>query len=955
VVTMAGGLKLQLLGGASVTLDGSALAGLRYAKSKALLCYLALSGRPHSREALASLFWGESLDKDARHSLRTVLSKLHEALPLHLIVGRDSVTFNRESSYSLDVEAFLARLYKADAGALGEAVGLYRGDLLEGFNVRDAPAFEEWLAGERERLRQLALQALYNLAVYHGERENYDAGIDALTRLLGLEPWREDAHRQLMLMLTLSGQKDAALAQYRRCRQVLADELGLEPTAETTGLYERIQKDELALRPPRHNLPLLHTALLGRHEELRRVAELLATHRLVTLCGAGGVGKTSLALQAAREALEDFPDGVFFVPLAALADAELVTTAIAQALEVRDAAGQPLLERLKASLQGRKVLLVLDNFEHLLQAAPVVSELLASCPELKVVVTSREVLNLRGEFELEVPPLAVPDLRHIPGPEELLAYPAVALFCERAKAVKPDFRLTDENAATVAIICVRLDGLPLAIELAAARVKFMSLEALLSRLVGANGRLPLLTGGARDLPAHQRTLRSTIAWSYELLEPDLKLLFARLAVFLGSFSLEAAEEVCGAPTLDLDIFEGVTRLVNKSLLRCEELGEEVRFRMLETLREYGLERLKESGEETAVRDRHAEHYEAFVKKAAPELVRAEQANWLDRLEREHENLRAALGWYLAQAQADKVIHTGWALWRYWWVHGQPSEGQSWLERALVMGEHLSDEARAQGMVVLALMLFLRGELAQASCLLEESLKLSSSMTLALRVMAHVLCGHAAFGQDDYPTARHHFDEALALSQAANESGWSGATLSGIALIELRQGDFAAAATHLEEGEALLRASGDLFYLATNLNVQGLMMLVQRKHAQAESSFRESLALAHRIRMTLATTHVLIGLACSAVMSGHGEEAARLFGAAEALRELGGIHHFQAEGIRLLYEHHVAVLRDKLGEETFAREWALGRRLPLDEAVALALEPMTSFPARPDAELEAKRR
>ncbi|MBA2664412.1 MAG: AAA family ATPase [Bradymonadaceae bacterium] len=931
---MVGELKLELLGGLHITLDGTALTGLRYAKAEALLCYLALSGRPHSRAALASLLWGESLDKDARNNLRGVLSKLQGALPEHLIVSRDSVAFNRESAYFLDVEVFLAKLQpEADAKALGEAVSLYRGDLLEGFYVRDAPEFEEWLAGERERLRQLVLQALHNLAVYYSERKDYAAGIGYVNRLLSFEPWREDAHRQLMLMLARSGQKDAALAQYKTCCRVLADEMGLDPSTETAELFQKIQTGEIAtLRPPRHNLPLLPTALLGRHEELARVSELLSAPncRLLTLIGAGGVGKTSLALQAAREALEAFPDGVFFVPLASIGDPDLVLAMIAQALSVREASAQALFETIKASLRDKKMLLLLDNLEHLPEAAPVVSELLASCPELKVIATSRAVLNLRGEHELEVPPLAVPDLRHIPGPEALLAYPAVALFYERAKAVKPDFRLTGENAAATATVCVRLDGLPLAIELAAARVKFMSLEALLIRL---RDRLKFLTGGARDLPAHQQTLRNTIAWSYELLEPDVQVLFARLAVFVGSFSLEAAEEVCAAPSpLNLDAFEGVTRLVDKSLLRREDSSGEVRFWMLETLREYGLERLKESGEEASLHDRHAAYYQALVEEAAPELVHAEQASWLERLEREHDNLRVALGWYLDKAQADKVIHIGWALWRYWWVRGHLTEGQNWMERALAMGESLSEEARAQGLVTLALLLYQRGDMERASSLLEESLKLTDSMTLRLKTFTHGLYGYVALSQAAYARARHHFAEVLALSQEQD-----GLVLSGLAQVELREGNFPAAAAHLKEGEAMLRTNGDFFYLTTNLNIQGLMMLFQGNYARAEELFRESLTLAHRIRITLATAYALKGLACSAAMIGEAEKAARLFSAAEALREARGIQQFASEGIRLVYEHHVATLRAKLDEKTFSREWTLGRHLPLDEVVALALE------------------
>jgi hypothetical protein len=484
----------------------------------------------------------------------------------------------------------------------------------------------------------------------------------------------------------------------------------------------------------------------------------------------------------------------------------------------------------------------------------------------------------------------------------------------------------------------------------------MSLGKLLERLVRASGRFALLTGGARDLPPHQRTLQSTIAWSYELLEPEQKALFARLAVFSGSFSLEAADEVCSLPTSPgLDILEGVTQLVNKSLLRHEESGGEVRFLMLETLREYGLERLKETGEELALRHRHAAYYEALVARAAPELVRAEQALWLDRLEREHDNLRAALERYLEAAQAEEVISINWALWRYWWVRGQPSEGQGWLERALALGENLSEETRARGLATLAFTLFLRGDLQRASALLEESLELSASMALDLKVFAHVLYGNVALGRGDDSLARHQLAEALALSRAAQQDDWSGAALDGMALVELRAGNFPTAAAHLEEAEVMLRACEDFIYLMQNLNIQGLMRLLERDYALAEGAFRESLALAHRLKNTFALMHALLGLAMGAVASHQGEKAARLFGAAEALRESRGIRHLQAQGIRLLYDYHVAALRGQLDEATFAREWALGRRLSLDEAVALALGPMTPFSARPDAELEAQRR
>jgi DNA-binding SARP family transcriptional activator len=533
-------LALALLGGFQATLAGKPLGAFPTQKVRALLAYLALEAdKPQPRGRLRGLFWPDSDDAAALGNLRKDLHRLQQTLAQRdpslsaglLSVNRQTIQLDK-NFFSTDVAEFEALLRECEAHphldvhtcptcleALDRAAALYQGELLAGLALQDAPEFEEWLLLRRSSLHNQALAALETLADAHEKRGDDARALLYVTRQLALDPYLEAAQRQRMRLLARSGKASEALRSYEAWRRLLAAEMGVEPAAETTGLYERIQAGDIAtLRSPRHNLPLSLTALLGRHEELARMAGLLASAscRLLTLYGAGGVGKTSLALAAAREALERFPDGVFFVSLAAIDKPELVPAVIAQALGVRPFSAQPVLEALKTSLGDKKMLLVLDNFEHLLEAAPAVKELLASCPELKIVVTSRALLEVRGEIELEVPPLAVPDVRHIPGPEALLGYPAVALFCERARAVKPDFSLTDENAATVATICVRLDGLPLAIELVAARVKLMSLGKLLERLVRASGRFALLTGGARDLPPHQRTLQSTIAWSYTL-------------------------------------------------------------------------------------------------------------------------------------------------------------------------------------------------------------------------------------------------------------------------------------------------------------------------------------------------------------------------------------------------------------------------------------------------------
>jgi predicted ATPase len=428
-----------------------------------------------------------------------------------------------------------------------------------------------------------------------------------------------------------------------RTLSVLVSDLPKEHTAEAEHTA-----DQSNVRS--HNLPAQVTALIGREQEVAAVCALLRRPqvRLVTLTGTGGVGKTRLGLEVATNLLDDFADGVCFVPLAPISDPDLVVATIAQTLGIQETGEQPLSDLLQAFVRDKCLLLLLDNFEQVLVAAPGLSDLLADCPQLNILVTSRAVLHIRAEHEFPVPPLALPDLTHLPESEALLQYAAVALFLERAKAVKPDFQLTPANTRTIAEICVRLDGLPLAIELAAARIKLLPPQALLTRL---GHRLQVLTSGARDASARQQTLRNTLAWSYDLLDAQEQRLFRRLPVFVRGCTLEAVEGLYTAlGEMPADVLDGVASLMDKSLLRqVEREGEEPRLLMLATIREYGLEVLASAGEMESTRRAHAAHYLALAERAELELGGPQQAAWLERLEREHDNLQAALQWSLEQA------------------------------------------------------------------------------------------------------------------------------------------------------------------------------------------------------------------------------------------------------------------------------------------------------------------
>jgi predicted ATPase/Tfp pilus assembly protein PilF len=644
---------------------------------------------------------------------------------------------------------------------------------------------------------------------------------------------------------------------------------------------------------------------------------------------------------------------------------------------VRETGEIPLDESLKDYLSERRMFLLLDNFEQVLGAAPAVTEILAVAPDLKVLATSRAPLGLYGEHEFPVPPLTLPDLKRPPSLERLTQYEAVGLFVERAQAVKPDFSITNESAPAVAEICVRLDGLPLAIELAAARIKMLPPKAMLQRL---SSRLKLLTGGARDLPERQRTLRGAIEWSHALLEEGEQLLFGRLAVFSGGRTLEAIEVVCDTRgDLPIGAFEGVSSLLDKSLLRQEEGPEgEPRFVMLETVHEFAREKLEKSAEAEEIKRAHAQYFLTLAEEAYPELRGPDQLEWLERLEVEHDNMRAALSWALERKEAEVALRLGGALWEFWSMRGYQSEGRRWLEAALATYGRGSPEVRAMALAGVGLLAWDQGSLDRAQEACEEGLQLLAHEEAREASEAKLLLlgflGWVAWQREEHGKATQLFEERLAQSQE-KKADWAIAdSLLCLATVSHSLGDSERATELYEQSMDLLREQGDKLSLAHCLNNLGMVAysqgdigraaqlteegvtlfwelgardvafglcnlgwiaLLQDDLGRAAELYRESLSLSWDTGLNPIVQSTLEGLACVAGARGEAERAARLWGAAQALHETKGIPRdidFLAEA-----DARISAVRSGMGEEASEEAQHKGRAMTLDEAISYALE------------------
>ena len=649
------------------------------------------------------------------------------------------------------------------------------------------------------------------------------------------------------------------------------------PTADGTQQAQGDERKAEVLAPP-NNLPVNLTRLIGREEELEDLQSRILRDdvRLITLIGPPGIGKTRLSLEVASRLAGHFPDGIYFVPLASISDPDLVIPTIARTLGLSDEGGQPVLYLLTQYLRNRKMLLVLDNFEQVLSTAPLVAQLLTNCRQLQVIVTSREALHVRGEQQFLVRTLPLPDPAHLPEPQILATYPSVELFVDRAQSITPHFALTSENARHVALICERLDGLPLAIELAAARVKLLPPAEIATRL----GRsFSLLKSGARDLPARQQTLRAAIDWSYNLLAPDEQKLLARMGIFVGGCTLPAAEAICSPRgDLSMDVLEGVESLLDKSLLRQEPgVVGELRISMLEMIREYALEQLRANGEEEELGHLHAEYFLALAEVAEAEIKGPDQDEWIRRIELEHDNMRAGLRWAGEHNETELELRLAGALFGFWQPRSYLVEARNWLERALDRpGAEAHTEARAKALYGLAFMCWLQVDYAASRRYIDESLQIYEE--LGDRAGMAYACGCLSMltTSTGHPEGPAWTERAIRLLRETGEKWGLAWYLNSGGLLTLAAGDNAAARAMFEESVSLFREVGDRWGVALQLCFLGHVEYREGRYDAARTNYLESLAIYRQAQDKVRTGWQYINLGVVARAEGNYEEAEDLY-------------------------------------------------------------------------------
>ena len=957
-------LRIQLFGGFRVWQDQQDLtpAFTHLGKPKDLLKIFVLHpGRVFTRDELIEWLWPEYAALTAEANLRKRISELRQTLEpslprgdasQYILTRPNGYCFNSKASYTTDAQEFLQRWESGQklerAGQIGQASREYEAAaaLVQGDFLAD-DRYEDWAQELSREWEERVLTLFERLAGCYAHLGQYAQAIEQCQRGLQVRAWREGLHRQKMLYQYRASQHSEALQTYHACVQALQDHLQTKPGPETQTLYEQIVKREVSalLRAVLHNLPCPLTSFVGRERELREVKQLLADTRLLTLIGAGGSGKTRLALRLGMQILQEYPDGVWWVELAGLTDSQLVPQAVATVLGIRETAGQPLVATLAETLRAKNLLLILDNCEHLVRAcAHLVNSLLQVCPQVQIVATSREVLGIVGETIWSVPPLITPTLRPLPALKILQQFEAVALFAERAKAIQPKFRLTAENAMSVSQICTDLEGMPLAIELAAARVKMLSVEQIAARL---DDRFRLLTEGSRTaLPQHQ-TLRATMDWSYHLLAEEERELLRRLSVFAGGFSLDELEAVCARKPLKSvlprplesdEILDVLVHLVDKSLVIVEEMGKKARYRLLETVKQYAREKLRESGEAESAHERHLTYFTGLAEQMWEVLDTLDQPQWFDRLEMEHDDLRAALAWALERRKTEAALKMAKGLWRFWLDRGYVSEARDWLRRVLDQGQGLRTELYARVLNGAGRLACVQGDYATARTFHEQTLGIYqelgdkrgiASQYINLGVIASYQSDHrlacslyekavpifrgvgnrvglanalanlgaAACEQGDYALARARLEEALNLRREMGDQQSIADELAWLAFVDQQEGNYERAIALRRESLALYRALDIKRGVADALQSLGWIAFAQGDYPTAHTHYEEALVMHQELGNQKAVASLLISVADLAFHEGLLDRALRVYKESLALHHRMGIKDGLSRGLR----------------------------------------------------------
>ena len=961
-------LRIELFGALCLRKEDRAITRFQTRKTGALIAYLACFDRQlNRRDEIIEQLWPGEDPESSRNRLRMALTWLRKELgspletPDGLIIADRNVIYLNPALYTTDKAEYEAHIKAATQAAtdaeqithLQAAAALYRGELMPDHD-------EAWVRSERNRLADSYLMALRRLIKLLAEEREFDSAIEYARHAVNLDPLREESHRLLMRLYAAVGRPAAALRQYYELDDLLREELRMTPTSVTRQLAEHITGRQqhgadsgmtdgpprdsgvaiaerptlptLPRRKERHPLrgatPTFRTPLLGREDSMTAVREMLETPetRLITLTGVGGCGKTRLALALAEQINQDYAGTVCFVQLGDLSDAQQIPAAIARALSIELKGRAPILDQVAGHLR-QPTLLILDNFEHLAHGGPmVVRALLEKSPDLTCLITSRQRLNLSCEYEYGVRPLPVPLLAG--KPDRLLEFASVQLFMARAHSVNPDFEITAENAADVAAICDRMDGLPLAIELAASWSSILTPAQILERL---STRFTLLVNSGHDIPARHTSLRAALDWSFALLEPEVQRFFARLSAFRGGWDLEAAQAVCEEPHTPHFLMQ----LHDRSLLLSETIGKKIRFSFLETVREYSVQ-CADAEERAASSRRHAAYFATIAEQAREGLRGQDAAAWHNRVGQDHDNFRAALQFALEDRNSEQALQIASSISLFWITRGHLAEGFEWLRRSLERAADAAPELRVRALMGAGNLAYVRGDYEAARPLYTEALALRRHLDDG-RGIASCLnsLGNVAYETGAFREARLLFEEARSGFERHGDGHGKAIALSNLANVLGRDGDFALARECHQEALVLFRHFADLPNIALTLNNMAYKILHCPDFTAARPLLEESLRIGRILESSESVARSVMGFVMLASNQDENERAARLLGAVHSLREeFQGMLTQEAQDD---YQTHSDRARRALGETACRKFWEKGRLLRPEQVYSYVLE------------------